>query len=54
MFEKMPYGGYLYKDDVLSHLDCIQCSKCAISCPKSSIGYEKLEGDENCQDLNAA
>ncbi|WP_097028477.1 4Fe-4S binding protein [Clostridium peptidivorans] len=33
---------YDYKGDVLSHPDCIQCAKCVIACPKTSIGYNKL------------
>lgn len=43
--KKCPMGisPYDYKGDVLSHPDCIQCSKCAIACPKASIGYDKTE-----------
>ncbi|MBD7911953.1 4Fe-4S binding protein [Clostridium cibarium] len=32
---------YDYKDDILSHPDCIQCGKCVIACPKKAIGYDK-------------
>lgn len=40
--KKCPMGisPYDYKGDVLSHVDCIQCSKCALSCPKKSIEYK--------------
>lgn len=43
--KKCPMGilPYEYKDDVLSHQDCIQCAKCVIACPKKSIGYDKLQ-----------
>jgi ferredoxin-type protein NapH len=39
--KKCPMGiaPYEYKGDALSHPDCIQCAKCAIVCPKKSIGY---------------
>lgn len=32
-----------YKGNALDHPDCIQCSKCAIACPRNSIGYDTLE-----------
>lgn len=35
----MGISPFNYKGNVLSHPDCIQCSKCAISCPKKSITY---------------
>lgn len=38
----MGISPYEYKGDVLSHPDCIQCAKCALACPKKSIGYDKL------------
>ncbi|QGU93968.1 4Fe-4S binding protein [Clostridium bovifaecis] len=39
--KKCPMGivPYDYKGDVLSHPDCIQCSKCVNVCPKDAIGY---------------
>lgn len=42
--KKCPMGisPYEYKGEVLSHPDCIQCSNCAIACPKKSIGYNKV------------
>ncbi|WP_041700866.1 4Fe-4S binding protein [Clostridium kluyveri] len=33
---------YEYKNDLLSHPDCIQCGKCVIICPKKAIGYDKI------------
>ena len=39
----MGISPYDYKGDVLSHPDCIQCTKCVIACPKQSIGYAKTE-----------
>lgn len=43
--KKCPMGisPYDYRGDVLSHPDCIQCAKCAIACPKTSIGYDKVK-----------
>lgn len=42
--KKCPMGisPYEYKEDVLSHPDCIQCAQCAIACPKKAIGYDAL------------
>lgn len=42
--KKCPIGivPYNYKGNLLSHPDCIQCGKCAISCPKKAIGYNKI------------
>lgn len=39
--KKCPMGisPYEYKGDVLNHPDCIQCARCAVACPKKSIGY---------------
>lgn len=31
---------YEYKDNILSHPDCIQCGKCVTICPKEAIGYK--------------
>lgn len=33
---------YEYKNDLLSHPDCIQCGKCVMTCPKKAIGYDKI------------
>ena len=30
---------YEYKENILSHPDCIQCGKCVTVCPKNAIGY---------------
>lgn len=40
--KKCPMGisPYEYKGNALNHHDCIQCAKCAIACPKNSIGYD--------------
>jgi len=35
-----------YKNDVLSHSDCIQCAECVIACPKKCIGYDQLEEED--------
>ena len=32
---------YEYKENILSHPDCIQCGKCVNACPKNAIGYNK-------------
>lgn len=42
--KKCPIGivPYEYKGDLLSHPDCIQCGKCAMVCPRQSIGYDKI------------
>lgn len=33
---------YEYKENILSHPDCLQCGKCVIACPKNAIGYNKI------------
>ncbi|SHJ63497.1 4Fe-4S binding domain-containing protein [Clostridium cavendishii DSM 21758] len=35
----MGIAPYQYKDDSISHHDCIQCGKCVYKCPKKSIKY---------------
>lgn len=42
--KKCPLGlvPYDYKGNILIHLDCIQCGKCAIACPKKAIGYDSI------------
>lgn len=35
----MDIAPYDFKDDVLSHPDCIQCNNCVYACPKNSINY---------------
>lgn len=42
--KKCPLGlvPYDYKDDILSHPDCIQCGQCVNVCPKKAIGYNKI------------
>lgn len=32
---------YEYKENILSHPDCIQCGKCVNACPKNAIGYNE-------------
>lgn len=34
----MGIAPYEFKNDAITHRDCIQCSKCVYSCPKKSIG----------------
>jgi polyferredoxin len=31
---------YEYKENILSHPDCLQCGKCVNACPKNAIGYD--------------
>lgn len=33
---------YEYKENILSHPDCLQCGKCVSVCPKNAIGYNKI------------
>jgi polyferredoxin len=42
--KKCPIGlvPYDYKEDILSHPDCIQCGQCVTACPKKAIGYNKI------------
>ena len=34
---------YEYKDNILSHPDCIQCGKCVNACPKNAIRYDIID-----------
>ncbi|MFA9376181.1 MAG: 4Fe-4S binding protein [Lachnotalea sp.] len=44
---------YEYKDNILSHPDCIQCGKCINVCPKNAIGYDKIDFEEDDYDDRA-
>ncbi|QNU66201.1 4Fe-4S binding protein [Ruminiclostridium herbifermentans] len=34
---------YEYKENILSHPDCIQCGECVNVCPKNAIGYNMID-----------
>ena len=48
----MGIAPYDFKDDVLSHPDCIQCNNCVYVCPKDSINYN-CENEEE-EDISRA
>jgi ferredoxin-type protein NapH len=43
--KKCPMGisPHEYKGQALESPDCIQCARCAIACPKRSIGYDRIK-----------
>ena len=43
--KKCPLGivPYDYKENILSHPDCIQCGRCVSACPRKAIGYEEMK-----------